>query len=75
MKNILVTGGAGYIGSHTAVDLIESGYNVVVADALYNARPDVVERIGRVTGATPAFYQIDLTDSGAVGNLFRQESF
>ena len=50
---ILVTGGAGYIGSHTCVELLQKGYDVVIADNFFNASPDVPERIAKITGKLP----------------------
>ena len=67
---ILLTGGAGYIGSHTAVELINASYDVVVADDLSNSEESVVERIGRITGKTPAFRRIDVADRAALEKLF-----
>ena len=73
MSTILCTGGAGFIGSHTCVELINAGYDVVIADNLYNASEVVVERIARITGKQPAFYRIDVTDREALDRLFSQE--
>ena len=64
--NILVTGGAGYIGSHTCVALLEAGHEVIVADNLCNSRASVLERIERITGKKVTFYQIDVTVKEAV---------
>ena len=55
--NILVTGGAGYIGSHTCVELLSSGYGVVVVDNLCNSNPKSLERVEKLTGKKPKFYQ------------------
>ena len=52
-KKILVTGGTGYIGSHTSVELIEQGFDVVIIDNLYNSRSYVVDRINKITGTKP----------------------
>lgn len=56
---ILVTGGTGFIGSHTVVELLNAGYDVVIADNLYNSKALVVDRIETITGRRPAFYPID----------------
>ena len=53
--NILVTGGAGYIGSHTTVELLNAGHKVIIADNLYNAHYTAVSNIAKITGKTPAF--------------------
>jgi UDP-glucose 4-epimerase len=66
---LLVTGGAGYIGSHTVVELIEAGHDVEVLDTLVNARPSVLERIGAITGRTPTLHRIDLRDRDAVATV------
>jgi UDP-glucose 4-epimerase len=70
---ILVTGGAGFIGSHTCVELLNAGYDVVIADNLYNAKALVVDRIETITGKRPAFYQIDVQDRDALEDLFNKE--
>ena len=67
---ILLTGGTGYIGSHTAVEFINAGYDVVLADNLSNSERRLVDRIGQITGKTPAFEQIDICDKSAVEALF-----
>ena len=63
---ILVTGGAGYIGSHTVVDLMENGYQVIIADNLSNSRQEVLQGITTICGNSPAFFQIDLCDEAAL---------
>jgi UDP-glucose 4-epimerase len=70
---ILVTGGAGFIGSHTCVELLNVGYDVVIADNLYNAKALVVDRIETITGKRPAFYRIDVLDRAALNDLFDKE--
>lgn len=70
---ILVTGGAGYIGSHTCVELINSGYDVVIVDNLYNASMKAVERIGVITGVTPTFYEADILDYPKMSQIFATE--
>lgn len=72
--NVLVTGGAGYIGSHTVVALLQAGYHVVIADNLSNSKFDVIQRIEKITGIIPTFYQTDVCDSRALFNLFEKES-
>ncbi len=71
---ILVTGGTGFIGSHTCVELLNAGYDVVIADNLYNSKAMVVDRIETITGRRPAFYPIDVTDRQALTALFEKES-
>lgn len=61
-KKILVTGGTGYIGSHTAVELIEEGFNTIIIDNLYNSEADVVDRIRKITGVKPHLEVFDLCD-------------
>lgn len=71
MKNlILVTGGTGYIGSHTVVELQNSGYEVVIIDNLSNSNADVVDGIERITGIRPHFVEADCTDINALRKLF-----
>ncbi|AOI91417.1 UDP-glucose 4-epimerase GalE [Burkholderia pseudomultivorans] len=67
---ILVTGGAGYIGSHTAVELLDNGYDVVIVDNLVNSKAEAVRRIERITGKTPAFHQVDVCDEAALARVF-----
>ena len=70
---VLVTGGAGYIGSHTAVQLLNAGYDTVIADDLSNAKEDVIDRIETITGKRPVFYKMDCKDKNAVRDLFLTE--
>lgn len=70
---ILVTGGAGYIGSHTCVELLEAGYDVVVVDNLYNASEKSVERVKEITGKDLTFYQADILDEEALDKIFEKE--
>ena len=72
--SILVTGGAGFIGSHTCVELINSGYDVIVADNLYNSKAMVIDRIETITGKRPKFYEIDICDREALNDLFDKEN-
>ena len=70
---VLVTGGAGFIGSHTCVELLNNGYEVVVVDNLCNSKPDVMQRIERICGKKPTFYQIDVCDKEALRTVFGKE--
>jgi UDP-glucose 4-epimerase len=67
---ILVTGGAGFIGSHTCVELLQAGYDVVVIDNLVNARPESLKRVERITGKAVTFYQEDACDKAALERIF-----
>jgi UDP-glucose 4-epimerase len=69
---ILVTGGMGFIGSHTAVELIEAGYDVVIVDDLSNSNIKVLDGIRAITGVAPAFEQVDLKDKDATENVFKK---
>ena len=73
-QTILVTGGTGFIGSHTTVELIEAGYEVVVVDNLSNSRIEVLDGIEKITGVRPAFESIDLRDREAVDEVFKKYS-
>ena len=70
--NVLVTGGAGYIGSHTCVELLESGYGVVVIDNLCNSNPKSLERVERLTGKKLRFYQGDVRDEALLRKIFAE---
>ena len=70
---ILVTGGAGYIGSHTSVELIKSGYEVVIVDNLSNSRAEVIDCIQKITGTKPSFYNFDLCDAEKLTEFFKDE--
>ncbi len=72
-KKILLTGGTGFIGSHTAVELIKSGYDIVIADNLSNSEDTVIDRIEQITGTKPVFYRIDVSDKDAVEALFSDQ--
>ena len=74
-KKILVTGGTGYIGSHTVVELQQAGYDVVIVDNLSNSSADVLEGITRITGKRPVFDKLDCTDIEAMKALFRKYTF
>lgn len=66
---ILVTGGAGYIGSHTVIALIEAGHEPIVVDSLVNAKRSVLDRIGEITGMVPEFHQVDIRDEDALESV------
>ena len=70
--NVLVTGGAGYIGSHTCVELLERGYGVVVADNLVNSSAKSLERVQQITGKSLDFYEIDIRDRAALDRIFEK---
>lgn len=71
--SILLTGGAGYIGSHTAIALMERGIDVVIADNLYNSAPSVPQKIEKIVGNRPTFYQIDVDDGEKLDRLFSEQ--
>ena len=70
---ILVTGGAGYIGSHTCIELINAGYDVVVVDNLCNASEESLKRVGKIVGKEIPFYEADIRDAEAMKNIFDKE--
>ena len=71
-QTILVTGGTGFIGSHTTVELIEAGYEVVIVDNLSNSKIEVLDGIEKITGVRPAFEQVDLRDKAATEVVFQK---
>ena len=71
-QTILVTGGTGFIGSHTTVELIEAGYQVVIVDNLSNSKIEVLDGIEKITGVRPAFEQVDLRDFDATEAVFKK---
>lgn len=71
--NILVTGGAGYIGSHTIVKLIEAGYNPVVVDNLSNSSAESLNRVAKITGTRPILYEHDLRNRDALERIFSEQ--
>ena len=70
---VLVTGGAGYIGSHTVVELINAGYEPIIVDDLSNAKEDVIDRIETITGKHPVFYKVDCKDKEAMRKVFSEQ--
>lgn len=75
METILVTGGAGYIGSHTTIELIQSGYDVVVVDNLYNSKEEAVRRVEQIVGKKVKFYKADVLDKDAMREIFKKHDF
>ena len=67
---VLVTGGLGYIGSHTSVELIQQGFEIIIVDDLSNSSINVLEGIKRITGVVPEFIQLDLKNKEKVNQLF-----
>jgi len=74
-KHILVTGGTGFIGSHTVIELLENNYEVTIVDNLSNSKKEVLNRIETITGKSVNFHETDLLDENTLRNLFRENSF
>jgi UDP-glucose 4-epimerase len=72
---ILLTGGTGYIGSHTAVELIKLGYDVEIMDNLFNSKITVLDKIAEITGVKPKFYQVDLLDVDGMDKMFAEGKY
>ena len=72
MNKILVTGGTGFIGSHTCVELLSNGYEIVIVDNLSNSKEASVERIEKITGKKVRFYNVDICDYDALSGVFRE---
>lgn len=72
--NILLAGGAGYIGSHTTVALMTSGYNVIIADNFSNSSPEVIHRVEKITGQNIKLYELDIKDKGKLRKVFGENS-
>ena len=70
--NVLVTGGAGFIGSHTEVELLQEGFGVVVVDNLCNASEESLRRVEQITGKKAVFYNADVRDRAAMDGIFRE---
>lgn len=70
--SVLVTGGTGYIGSHTCVVLLEAGYDVIIADNLYNSKLDVLDKIETITGKKPKFYHADVSNKDELDIIFKE---
>lgn len=74
-KKILVTGGVGYIGSHTVVELVAAGYEVVIIDNLFNAKKEVLDNINTLTGKNIAFHKVDCCDKEAMRAVYKEYEF
>ncbi len=74
-QRILVTGGTGYIGSNTAVELLSAGHEVEILDNLYNSKIEVLDEIEQITGKKPKFHQVDLLDEAGVTRVFKEGNF
>lgn len=72
MKTILITGGSGYIGSHTVVELLETGYNIIVVDNFYNSKPEVINNIKKITNEEFKFYELDVCDKAKLTKVFAE---
>ena len=73
MTKVLVTGGTGYIGSHTVIELLNAGHEAIIVDNLSNSKAGVVDRIEKITGKRPAFYKTDVRDTSALMRIFEKE--
>lgn len=71
--SILVTGGAGYIGSHTCIELMKAGYDIVVVDNFYNSKREALKRIAELSGKEFSFYECDIRDKKGLDHVFKQE--
>lgn len=72
--SVLLTGGAGFIGSHTAAELLAAGYDVVIADNFYNSSEEIISRIEEITGRKVIFYNVNVTDKKALTNIFNEQN-
>ncbi|MBO4468314.1 MAG: UDP-glucose 4-epimerase GalE [Clostridia bacterium] len=72
--SVLITGGAGYIGSHTCIEMLDAGYDVVVIDNLYNSSEESLRRVEKITGKSVKFYEDDVRDKQALEKVFKENS-
>ncbi|MDY0235273.1 MAG: UDP-glucose 4-epimerase GalE [Gudongella sp.] len=70
--NILVTGGLGYIGSHTCVELVQKGHDVIIVDSLINSKIEVLDKLEQITGVRPIFYKLDVTNEAELEKVFKE---
>lgn len=75
MKKILATGGTGYIGSHTVVELIQAGYEVEIIDNLFNSKATVIDKIEKITSVRPKFYEADLLNEEKLDQIFAEAKY
>lgn len=75
MNKILITGGAGYIGNHTVVELVAAGYEPVIIDNFLNSHPSALERLKQLTGQDTPFHEVDMCDKAALAKIFEQYEF
>lgn len=75
MSKVLATGGTGYIGSHTVIELINRGYEVEILDNLFNSKIEVLDKIEKITGVRPKFHQVDMLDAEGVEKVFAEGGF
>lgn len=75
MSKILATGGTGFIGSHTAVELINAGYEVDILDNLFNSKVEVLDKIEKITGVRPGFFKADILDKDALEEIFSKNEY
>ncbi len=75
MEKILVTGGTGYIGSHTIIELLNKGYEIDIVDNLYNSKITVLDKIEQICGERPGFYQVDLRDKEELNDVFKRKKY
>lgn len=73
--NILVTGGAGYIGSHTVIELVANGHTVVIVDNFSNSSPEAIRRTEKITGSSLTYYELDVRNKEALNNVFSKHNF
>ena len=71
---ILVTGGAGYIGSHTVVELLEAGEDIVIVDNFVNSKPEALDKIKKITGKDFKFYEVDILDEEKLEKVFKENN-
>lgn len=74
MSTVLVTGGMGYIGSHTVIELDKNGFDIVIADNLANSKPEILNRLEKITGKRFKFYKVDCCDREALSEVFRENN-